>query len=271
MDEIRTIDTRDSIKVVTKNELIMARGLSELSLKSRKVLYLALSQCEQTDTEFYTYEVSLDELSALLGVGKNHVYETIDIITSELMGKYLEARVSGQKKFRKINLFSMCECDNGLVRFKLNPDLTTFLLGLQRDFTQLLLQDTLRMQSVYSISIWHLMQKAMHSRKPGVSQPIEFELSLEELRTVTGTEDKFPQIGMWKVRILDKAIREIEDNDLAKITYTHIKEGRKIVGFHFIAESIIGTYHPTQKELEKIISLQSKLSLEEHKENSILG
>lgn len=245
MEEIKTIDTRESIKVVTSNELITAHGLSDLSLKARKVLYLAMSQCKQNDEEFFTYEISSSELALQLGIGRNHVYETADSITRELMTKYLEVVPEGKKKFKRYSLFAMCEYDeDGVLRFKLNKDMTSFLLGVKKSFTQPLLSDFMKMRSVYSMAIWHLFQREMKSCKASIRKRLEFDLTLEELRIVTGTESKLKNIGMWKKRVLEQALKEIEGNQLAKIGYTNIKRGRYITGFHFEVESLMGTYNP---------------------------
>ena len=46
MNNLKKIDTRDSIKTVTSNDFITAKGLEKLSLKARKMLYIAISQCK---------------------------------------------------------------------------------------------------------------------------------------------------------------------------------------------------------------------------------
>ena len=55
------------------------------------------------------------------------------------------------------------------------------------------------------------------------------------MRQVTGTENKLKQIGQFKERVLDKAIREIKDNCGVVVTYTNLKKSRTVIGFHFVA------------------------------------
>ena len=102
----------------------------------------------------------------------------------------------------------------------------------------------MKMRSVYSMAIWHLFQREMKSCKASIRKRLEFDLTLEELRIVTGTESKLKNIGMWKKRVLEQALKEIEGNQLAKIGYTNIKRVRYITGFHFEVESLMGTYNP---------------------------
>ena len=81
------------------------------------------------------------------------------------------------------------------------------------------------------------MQREMKSKKPNLTSKIEFDLTLDELRQVTGTQNKavYNAIGNFKNKVLDKALREIEENCCVKISYENIKQGRTVVGFHFTA------------------------------------
>ena len=239
MNELKKIDTRDSVKTVTTNSFITAKGLEKLSLKARKLLYIAISQCRKNDKDFFSYEISVKDFAELMNITPEAVYSEADSITDELMSGVLRVIPEGKKYFKKYSLFSMCEYEHdGVLRFKLNKDMTNFLLELKGDFTQPLLEDFLKMKSPYSMAIWHLMQREMQSKKPRVTNTIEFDLSIEELREVTGTQDKLKQIGEFKKRCFDKALREIDENCGVKITYENIKKGRTVVGFHCSAVSV---------------------------------
>ena len=50
MNEVKKIDKRESLRIVTDNGLIDAQDLSSLSLNARKLFYVAVSQCKQNDT-----------------------------------------------------------------------------------------------------------------------------------------------------------------------------------------------------------------------------
>lgn len=230
------VDKRVSIKVVSANDFITAKELSALPLNSRKLLYLAISQCKKSDKEFYEYAISAKDFAEMMGIDESNIYRDGRKITGRLMGLSLDCDLYGQG-YEQYGLFSKCtyKKKDGIIRFKLNPDMTNFFLNLKKDFNQPLLEDFVHMNSPYSMAIWHLMQREMHSKKPSITQTIEFDLTLEELRSVTGTESKLKQIGQFKERVLDKAIREIRDNCGVVVTYTNIKNSRTIVGFHFTA------------------------------------
>lgn len=235
MKKTRELNTKESVKVVTSNSFITACGLEDLSLKGRKLLYLAISQCKKTDTEFFEYSISVKSFADMMDIDASNIYVEMDATTDELMRTFIKYRDG--KSVRKYSLFSLCQYNDSTIRFKLNPDMTEFLLELKGNFSQPLLAEFVRMRSPYSMAIWHLMQREMNSKKPYADHIIEFDLSLDELREVTGTEKKLEKLSNFKNRVLDKALKEIDENCNVVITYEHIKQGRKVIGFHFTAKS----------------------------------
>lgn len=259
MDEPKIIETKKSIKTVTSNNFITAKGLENLSLKARKMLYVAISQCRQNDKDFYTYEISIKKFAELMNITAEAVYSEAEQITDELMSGVLRVVPNGQKYFRKYSLFSMCEYEHdGVLRFKLNPDMTTFLLELKGDFSQPLLEDFMKMKSPYSMAIWHLMQREMHSHKPNLTNVIRFDLSLEELREVTGTQKKLKQLGEFKKRVFDKALREIDENCGVKVTYENVKKGRTVVAFQC---SAISAFHIDESKIPQKVKDKTRIGI----------
>ena len=116
--------------------------------------------------------------------------------------------------------------------------MTPILLNLKRDFTQPLLSDFMKMRSGYSMTIWHLMQREMQSHKTGVTDIVTFSLTLEELRSATGTTDKFERLSQFKAKVLDRAIAEIQSNCGIIVEYENVKTGRFVTGFKFTAKSL---------------------------------
>lgn len=254
MGEQRELDTRDSIRIVTANEFITACGLENVSLKARKLLYIAISQCKKTDEEFFTYRISLKEFAKLMNIDVSNLYKEAEAIADELSKGFIKVKPKSSTKFINYPLFSFCSMDNTSIVFEINKRMTDFLLGVKGSFTKPLLEDFLKMNSPFSMAIWHLMQREMKSQKAYGIHVIEFDLSLEEIRQVTGTCDKFERLSDIKRYVLDKAIREIKDNCAEIITYENIKSGRTVTGFHFkvVSENYIEPNQRTAETLEKL-------------------
>ena len=247
----REIDKRDSLRVVTSNSFITAKGLESLSLKARKLLYIVTAQCRMNDEKFYEYSISPKEFAELMEIDKSNVYREAKKITTELSKSFIEIIPEDKKGYRQYPLMASSIYEEEKMVIELNPRMTSFLLQLKKDFSKPLLNDFMKMNSPYSMAIWHLFQREMHSRKPGTRR-IEFFVSVEELRKVTGTENKLKQIGQFKERVLDKALREIKDNCATNITYTNRKKGKNVIGFDFVAINEIGVdLTDWEKEFEK--------------------
>lgn len=254
----REIDKRESLRVVTSNSLVEAGDLSKLSLSARKLFYVAISQCKKDDAEFYEYETTPGELAEMWGVDRSNVYREAREICKELM-QIVFTIPAGKRDYDMYHLFETCKYrDDAKVVFKINAQMSGILLGLKGDFSKPLLWDFMKMRSAYSMAVWHLMQREMKSFKPLMSAPIQFDLSLEELRRVTGCENKLKQISEFKNRVLDQAIREIRKNCLVRVRYENIKRGRTVTGFRFTAESYWGTMN------ENDLSLRNRQHLRRH-------
>lgn len=234
----KKIDKRENLRVVTDNRIIEAQDLPKLSLNAKKLFFIAVAQCRRNDTTFYEYETTPIELAEMWGVSRQDVYSLADKITTELM-KIVITLPNGEKGFKKRHLFEKCDYDDdSVLTFKLHSEMTDLLLGLKKNFSKPLVWDFMKMKSPYSMAIWHLFQREMKSFKPMINSPIEFEISLDDLRKVTGLETKFNGISEFKRFVLDKAIAEIKRNCLTDITYVNIKRGRTVIGFRFTAKSI---------------------------------
>ncbi len=259
----KKVDHRESVKVVTANSLITATGPEKLGLQARKLLYIAISQCRQTEHDFYGFELTAIEFADLMGVSADAVYKEADRVTNELMSGFVRIQTK-EDGYRKYSLFSYCEYSNGVLSFKLNPDMTSFLLDLRRDFSQPLLEDFLHMKSEMSMAIWHYMQKQMHSKKPRIGSAIEFTCDLQVIRDITGTTSTFTRISDFKRYVWDKAIREIKYNCGVDITYKDIKTSRKITGFACSAKSVIDT--PISNEIRaKVEAGKMRIAAEQQK------
>lgn len=241
MGKNKKIDQRESLTVVTDNSVIEAPDLPKLSLNARKLFYIAVSQCKCSDTQFYMYDTTPTELATMWGISRQEVYQVAKKTCKELM-QIVITLPNGEKGFKMRHLFEKCDYDDSSVlTFKLHNEMTDLLLGLKKNFSKPLVWDFMRMKSPYSMAIWHLMQREMKSFKPMRSAPIMFEVSLEELRKVTGCQNKLKQLSEFKNRVLDKALAEIKKNCFVDVSYTNIKQGRTVVGFYFTAKSLFGS------------------------------
>ena len=238
--EKRELECGSDVRVVTSNNFIRAAGLENISLKAMKLLYLAMAQSRKTDKEFFEFTKKKKKFAELMEVHPSNVYDTADEITDELMHGFIVCSMN-KREFEKFHLFRICSYQEGKgITFRISEEMTPLLLNLQRDFSQPLLNAFMKMRSNYSIKIWHFFQLKMKQKDgPSISNPIVFTVTVDELRDVTGTKNKLHQIGQFKDRVLEQAIRDIYKCCAVRVSYTQNKEGRKVVSFNFTVKALV--------------------------------
>ena len=153
---MKKIDKRESIRVVTANQFIVAKELNQMTLKARKLLYIAIAQCKMNDKGFYEYSMTAIEFANLMELDVSNIYQELKSTTDELMKTILSIIPKGQTEFETYTLFSKCKYREGIINFKLNQDMTDFLLEIQGDFTKPLLQ--------HEAQTYRVHDKAWYSR-----------------------------------------------------------------------------------------------------------
>ena len=256
MEGERDLDLRENVRVVTSNNFIMSEELQRLSLNARKLLYLAISQCKKKDEGFYSYSISLTDFADEVGISTSTLYGIVRDVTRELLSLTIFSKYNEENEsFVGYAVFSRCSYngEKGEIYFKLNPDMTEFLLGLKENFSKPLLSDFMKMKGKYSIPIWHLFQMKMNSAKPKGKEIIEFDCSLDELKQVTDVYDKYSSVGSFKQSVLDPALKYISEACMLSIFYKNKKRGRVIVGFTFRVMSIFTNIIEQEGKSEKML------------------
>lgn len=220
--------------VVQANNLI--RGKQALKINSAKLIRAAIMQVVREDSELKPYIITISELSELLNIPKSNIYRDIDSITDDIIKNPVFIKEETDKKTRwiKIPWVTRCEYNSDIgVAIKLNDDLKPFLINLKEHYTQYTLENILVMKSVYAIRIYELLQSRIMSRvipKDGT----DIELSVQTVKECCGCESRsYNTFSNLKNRVIDVAMREINQKTLYTVSYTYIKNGRSVIGFLF--------------------------------------
>lgn len=120
--------------------------------------------------------------------------------------------------------------DEGAIELAFTLDVVkgiTRLDGAEEFFTQYLLSQTSNLNSVYSVRLYELLIQWKTAAKTPV-----FELSL--FRGQMGLNDgEYKAMCDFKKRVLDLAVKEINEKTDLTVSYTQEKKGRLIHGFKF--------------------------------------
>lgn len=137
--------------------------------------------------------------------------------------------------------------DEGAIEVVFTPAVVkgiTRIDGAEEFFTKYLLEQTARMDSNYSIRLYELL---VQWKKAGKTPLFE----LEQFRGQMGLGvSEYKTMSNFKKRVLELAVREINEKSDLKVSYEQEKKGRRITGFKF---KIITKNKPEQPQ-ERTVS-----------------
>lgn len=233
--ELRRVSLHTNYEVVMANDLV--KGTSNLSLYELKLLRLLIMQIKPQDNILHPYKIKVSELKELVGLDNKKIYSYAQKMCLHLLKEVILIGDTKKphKKWVAFQWVSHCEYDNGEFIIKLNDSLKPYLVGLTELFTHFKLEEIVRLNTSYSIRLLELLHMAFRTEFYGQKNE-EVYIDLETLRRAFNLENKYKGIGKFKERVLDSAIKELNDKTGYHISYREYKAGRKVEGFYFLVQ-----------------------------------
>ena len=218
--------------VVKTNQLNSA--LQNLSLPEIRIIQLAIVDARETNTGLTTDKpLRIDALryAEMFETTRQNGYKRMKDAEENLFnrrfsyiderGKLIKSRWIQQVTYLDdegaIELVFTLAVVNGISRID----------GAEDFFTSYLLEQTAGMDSIYSVRLYELLVQWVTAK----NTPL-FEL--EKFRDQLGVEDhEYKRMGNFKLRVLDLAVKEINEKSDIKVSYSQVKKGRTITGFKF--------------------------------------
>lgn len=208
-------------KIIKSNDLIQQSRFS-LSLQEQKIILYLISKIKPEDMDLEEYEFQIQDFCFICGLDKNNGanYKYIKQTLKGLRDKsiWITRNDGAQVTLGWISKV-VINPGSGNVLIKLDDDMKPYLVQLQKRYTSYELLYTLAMRSQYSIRIYELLKSYEYQKKKVV-----FDInSLKEIVNAE-TYTRFPD---FKRKVIDIAIREINDFSDLNVSYEMIKEGRR--------------------------------------------
>lgn len=218
--------------VVKANELIT----SQLNWTTReyRVFIAHVSQLNRDDENFDEVSIRLQELCKISETNTESLYSEMDQITDRLtdkkinVGKGMEGRQTGGY----VNVYSSCTYDanTGEITGKFTEKMRPLLLQLKEHFTMYYRRHALAMRSTYAMRFYEILKRYEYQGR--------FQLSVEELRTIFGLEDKYSRFGDLRRNVIDRAQEELDEKGDVTFEYQVLREGRSPVAIDFSIENV---------------------------------
>lgn len=230
------------------NELSMAKLNQGLSLNQMQLLAFSIFSTQQNGvTEFHKAE--FEKKFKLTKYNTDDAIKDSDKITSV---KFSTADIENEE-FKFWNVFMGMDYKKGHFKFEWNPRMLPHILNLKEKYITTDLSIASKFKSSFSWTLYDFI-KAHHGYWHRLAPK-------EELMNLFGVQDvKSYQenTGLFKSRVLDVAIKEINENTELEVRYNVEKEGRSIKGFDLIwsnGEKLTSATKKQIKEIQNILAI----------------
>lgn len=223
-----------NLLVYKANEVVEAGY--KLSLNEQRVILACIAQVNSTNPLLETdrFELSAKDFSKIFLVTDNTAYEALRDVTETLFNRYVvianpfpEHPTAKYLKTRWISSILYFP-EEGKISLRFAQDMLPYLSELKRTFTKYKLEYIGKMTSVYAIRLYELLAQwqSVGSR----------EVALDWLKEQFQIADQYANMNDFKKRVLDPAVKDINQHSNLKVSWTQRKTGRRVTHLTFSFE-----------------------------------
>jgi len=216
--------SKESRLVVKDNSLIDASF--NLSLVEQRIMLMAIVEARELPKLTFDTPVKVSVKSYIdqFKVASSTAYESLQDAVDTLFERqfsYYDPVMGERFKERWIYKASYID-DKGHVVMFFTPTVISMISRLYKNFTQYLIDEVSDFKSKYSVRLYELLIKY---KELGSSK----KYTIDDLRSLLGVENtEYKTMSLFKVNVLDKAVKEINSKTDIQIKYDQFKEGRAI-------------------------------------------
>jgi len=221
------MESSKDIEIRQHNAITAARY--DYSACQLDLLFCLLSQLKKEDSSDVPYRINIGNIERMTGRQWN--YQQLQEATADMGSRMFE--VETDKVYKQLWMFQKVEYikGQGCLEIVLSKFIRPYLFELKDNFTSYQLHSALKLSSKYAKRIYQLASQWKDIGETKAYTIDELKLMLK-LKDPHGKQpEQFEKFSQFKARVLDIAMRQINENTDIKISYNLIKEGR---AFHSI-------------------------------------
>lgn len=222
------------------NEISMAKLNSGLTLNQMQLLAFAIYSTQKNgNTEF-----NKPDFEKKFGIEYKAIHAREDTKKLRMLG--FDSELEGEE-FYSLNVFQRIDYKKGLFAFKWTDDMIPHILELKEKYITTDLTITSRFKSSFSWTLYEYL-KAHYGYW---HKPISKE-SLMKLFSVENTKSYQKNTGLFRQKVLDVAIEEVNEYTELEVRYNTEKKGRSIVGFDLIWSNGTSQRSATKQQIKEL-------------------
>lgn len=218
----------------------LTRASHGLTLAEKRIVMAAVSKLDSNKPipagDVPSTRITAAEFAELYGVSLDTAYEQLQAAAKQLYSRsitFFEAAERRRGKAKEPTLVTMrwvgqihYQKGEGWVEIYWWPKLLPHLVGLRKQFTTYQLQQASALRSIYS---WKLLELLMRFKSTGRA-----EYTIEDFcRSMGATEKQGLDFAKVRTKIIEPAVKELQEKDGWLIQWTPIKSGRKVTSVNF--------------------------------------
>jgi plasmid replication initiation protein len=214
--------------VVQSNDFIR-HSRNQMTPQEMNIIYFLISKVKPTEKDFTTVTLNVEEFCEICGInesGKNYtdIKKTLKSIADK--SAWVEKSQDIEKLVRWVDTYEIRR-SSGTITAVLSQSIKPFLLGLINKgfYTQAELVTFLALKSRYSKRMYEILKSYLDTSEEKRYRLVIQKFEIMELKRMVAAE-KYARFADFRVRVLDIAMREINEVTDISVTYTPKKKGR---------------------------------------------
>jgi len=225
----------DNYSITQANALVY--GSSSMTLREKRLFYLAVCKVCMHDNEFLSYTVPVETLKKYLGLKSNCIRNQLKQLCKKLLSRVVSIDTeTGWKAHQYVGRCEYTEAKYSEIgcatlEIRLHEEVRPFLLQIRGRYNSIKFHQLNRMKSVYAMRIFEILWHKREEKRPKIQNKITFDMT--ELRHMMELEKKYKDYGDFRRYVLNPAQREMAKHTPIKFDYTEIRVGRKVIAIKF--------------------------------------
>lgn len=258
--EIYRVEAINEKSLAMSNVLISSKY--KATIQELKITYLALQKVQLGQYERLGENIYIKfrgrELQKAMGVKGNSFFERLVDTSEHMTGRTIGIVDPENKRFMFVPFVTLARYENGELTIRFAPEMEKYILNIEKNFTYLLRDTMMNFKKEYSFKLYEVLKSYSFYPK-GYQLPksgyFEIRIGLSELKLTMGivnaeldavksvlSENKqapnydkavaksperlYDNWGDFKKRVLDPAIKEINDGTDIEVSYDTERVGK---------------------------------------------
>ena len=205
----------------------------KLSLNEQRVVLACIGQVDSTKKLLVTdeFELSAKDFAKLFSVSDENAYQALIDVTKSLFNRYvvLDNPYPDRPKVKRLEMRWISSIkhlpDDGKVILMFAQDIFPYLSELKNTFTKYKLEHIGKMTCIYAIRLYELLAQWQSVGKR--------EVELDWLKKQFQLDESYDRMDNFKSRVLDPAVKDINDHSNFQVSWTQRKTGRRVTHLIF--------------------------------------